>query len=197
VDQSEVLDRLRARIAAIGGPDPRAPAPLAAVAAAERVLEVRLPAFYARVVTELANGGFGPGHGILGLPPDGFSDDDAGGTLVDAYQRGRTGGDSAWQTPRGLLPLCSWGCGVLSYVDALSPDGAVVTDEVFAGGLRFTETASGLAAWLSLWASGVNLEADMYEVVGHREGINPFTGRPHRFPLRRRLGRPVDLAQRR
>jgi|SRR5688572_17066529 len=196
MDESALLHQLRDRIAGGERREDHPPATMSAIAEAERVLGLRLPQFYVRLLTEVANGGFGPGYGILGIPPDGFADQDAGGTVVDGYLRGRAGGDPAWRTPRGLLYLCNWGCGAFSYVDALSPAATVVSDETFADRVEYIETAPSLAGWLSDWLSGVDVEASMREVVGQREGVNPFTGKPHSFPISRPRGRRLDFAER-
>jgi hypothetical protein len=104
--------------------------------------------------------------------------------------------DPAWRTPKGLLHLCNWGCGIFSYVDTLSPHATVVTAEAFDDRIEYTETAPTLAGWLSDWLAGVNLEGTMYEIVGYRDGINPFTGKPLRLPIRKMQGRRIDFAGR-
>jgi hypothetical protein len=135
-----------------------------AITEAERVLGFSLPGFYVRLLTEVANGGFGPGYGIIGVPPDGYQESDL--------------------------------CGIFSYVDCLTPSARVITDEVIEDGLNYTETSPSLVAWLTDWARGVDLEKDMHEITGYREGINPFTGKPHRFPIRRGKGASVDFSDR-
>lgn len=166
------------------------------IAEVERALGLRLPAFYVRLLTEVANGGFGPGFGLIGIPPHGFIDDDLGGNLVETYLQGRACEDLAWRTPRGLLHLCNWGCGTFSYVDTLSASAAVVTHDVLEDRVEYTETSVALAEWLSDWVAGVNLEDAMYETIGDRDGINPFTKKPMKIPIRRRLGRRLEFATR-
>jgi SMI1 / KNR4 family (SUKH-1) len=193
-------DALLKRIEAAASQDQPACAPATAsdVASFEALVEVRLPRFYVRLLTEVGNGGFGPGFGIIGIPPNGYFDDDLRASdLAAAYVSGRQCDERAWRTPRGLIHLCNWGCGTFSYVDALSEDGAVVTDEFVRDRIEYTETAPSLAPWLSDWVAGVNLEEAMHEIVGYGEGLNPFTGQPHRFPERRRRGRRLDLEMRR
>ena len=198
MDDDVVLERIRARIAGLRDRSACGPATTSEIASFEGLVDLRLPRFYARLLTEVGNGGFGPGYGIIGIPPNGCVDDDLrASNLAEAYLSGRRCDERGWRTPRGLLPLCNWGCGIFSYVDALSDDAAVVTDEVLQDGIEFTETAPSLAAWLSDWLDGVNLEEEMHEIVGYREGVNPFTNQPHRFPVRRRRGARVDVASRR
>ena len=59
----ELLAKIAARVAASGAELPP-PASLELVRAAERELGFALPSFYVRLLTEVANGGFGPGSGV-------------------------------------------------------------------------------------------------------------------------------------
>lgn len=51
------------------------PATVAEVEAAEAVLGHPLPALLRRILLEVANGGFGPGYGLLGVGAGGWTDD--------------------------------------------------------------------------------------------------------------------------
>lgn len=67
----------------------------------------------------MANGGFGPGYGLLGLR-DGWTDD-LKHTAVDIVTQAP---DGHWpELPSGLLPLCHWGCAIYSFVEC--PSGRV------------------------------------------------------------------------
>jgi hypothetical protein len=89
-------------------PPPPAPATAAAVTEAES-LAGPLPPLLRRLYREVANGGFGPGYGLLGLR-GGHTDD--GATAVDLRR-------SEWwpRPPDRLLPVCHWGCAIYSLVD--------------------------------------------------------------------------------
>ncbi len=163
---------------------------------AERLLGVSFPPFYVRLLTEVGNGGFGPGYGVIGIPPRGFQDADLKGSLIEAYLERTAPGDDAWRVPKGLLPLCNWGCAQFSYVDCLSREASVVTDEVLQHGVVFTATSPRLADWLVGWARGVDLGKDMYEVTGYRDGINPFTRKPTKVAIRRMRGARLDFSDR-
>jgi hypothetical protein len=193
MDDNDLLRLLRARAES---ETPSRPAAAPAVADFEHAAGLHLPTFYVRLLTEVANGGFGPGFGIVGIPPDGFVDDDLGGNLLEAYLERRDCAETAWRLPRGLLPLCNWGCGTFSYIDTLSTGAAVITADVLQDRIEYIETAVTLAAWLSDWVAGVNLEEAMYETVGYRDGINPFTSKPMQFPIRRPFGRRFDISAR-
>lgn len=93
-----LLDRL---------PPPPGPASPAAIAEIETLVGARLPHLL-RQLYGVANGGFGPGYGLLGLRY-GFTDGTQ--TAVDLLA------DGLWPgMPAGLLPLCHWGCAIYSFV---------------------------------------------------------------------------------
>lgn len=77
---------------------PPIPARPDAVEEAQVVMGHPLPGLLRRLYLEIGNGGFGPGYGILGVR-----------TALDLYR--------AWGATDGLLPICSWGCGIYSLVD--------------------------------------------------------------------------------
>jgi hypothetical protein len=93
------------------------PATPAQLDESERRLGFRLPLAVRQLYGLVANGGFGPGYGILGLV--GGAVDEFDETAVDSYlARPRAGAeDRRWQWPRGLLPFCNWGCQIYSCVD--------------------------------------------------------------------------------
>lgn len=117
------------------------PARADAVGRAEQQLGAAFPPLLRRLYLEVADGGFGPGYGVLPLERDPRGDPrHLPGQLRD-----------------GLWPLCDWGCAVVSLVDcrdatgrmwAFDPNpGAPEEDEVFPEDIT-------LAQWLHRWASG-------------------------------------------
>lgn len=145
------------------------------VGAAEAALGFPLPALQLRLLTEVANGGFGPGRGFVGVGPQGFSDQDMPGSIETLYAQERDiPEDAGWWSPPGLVYLCNWGCGIWSQLDAKSPTARVVTGFPGDAGCAFWETASSLGEWLQRWVRGVNLWDDMHEPTGS-ERLNPFT----------------------
>ena len=99
-------------------PGPRlAPAPPEAVAEAEAVFGYRLPRLLRRLYLEQANGGFGPGYGVLGVR--GGHTDDMHNTALGYVQKPRP------DVERSLWPLCHWGCGIFSYVDCSDGAGTI------------------------------------------------------------------------
>lgn len=203
MDEDELIERLQRR-----AEDPskrtdmlktasRRRVDAAAVADAESRLGFQLPALFVRLLSEVANGGFGPGCGILGLPPEGYADDDLGNDLVGDYLERRDDHENpAWQRPAKVIAICNWGCAVWSYLDCEQTEGRILTSEANESGFVFHETASSLHEWLVKRASGVDLASEMYETVGSRMGINPFTKKPLELPIRRLKGPPVSLDHR-
>jgi hypothetical protein len=80
------------------------PTSLDVVRKAEATLGFNLPPLLIQVYTEVVNGGFGPGYGLLGLA-GGFADD-LGDTAVQSYLRRRA--DQSLQWRDALLPICHW-----------------------------------------------------------------------------------------
>jgi hypothetical protein len=122
-----------------------------------------LPPFLQRFYVEVANGGFGPGAGLVGV--DGGHTDVDGRTIGTLYADLRGQG---W--PDGLLPLCDWGGGAWAGIE--QDERIVTVDEAGATMTRFT-----LRSWLEAWLSGTNLVEETFEIE-HRTITNPFTKKP-------------------
>ena len=78
------------------------------------------PPLMKRIYTEIGNGGFGPGYGLTGLTHG--APDDTGQTAPAIYEVFRSPGASELNWPIGLLPICHWGCGIVSCVDCIDPN---------------------------------------------------------------------------
>jgi hypothetical protein len=159
---------------------PHPPATPAQLDESERRLGFRLPQAVRRLYGLVANGGFGPGHGLLGLV--GGAVDEFGHTAVDSYLASRREGaeDPRWQWPWGLLPVCTWGCAVYSCVDCRPgiPQPPMVA---FAPGgedgwaWSFVGEGRTLPRWLHSWVAG--------EDVGIRtNALSVLCGPPVRWP---------------
>jgi SMI1 / KNR4 family (SUKH-1) len=129
------------------------PATSEAVAAVEARLGVGLPPFLRRVYLEVADGGFGPGGGLLGLS-----------AAMTALEQMRTGDElprgRSW--PDTLLPVVERDPGLYG-VDCSTPEGRVVDwdpEELteFAGeaafAASFADEAPSVEAWLETWVGG-------------------------------------------
>jgi SMI1 / KNR4 family (SUKH-1) len=131
-----------------------------ALSAAERELGVRFPSLLRRLYTEVGNGGFGPGPGLVGLR--GGATTSSGSSLEDLYAEMLEAKDQhdAWEWPRSLVPVCDLG-GIYACVDCASDDGRVIEfdfeelDEDGRGdggwSRAFREVATSLEAWLVAW----------------------------------------------
>ena len=95
------------------------------VAAAEKELGFALPPLLKRIYIEIGNGGFGPGYGLYGLSANVGEDDypEALEAIYAALRAEPPQGFSSW--PEGLIPLCTWGCAIDSYVDCTDAKYAV------------------------------------------------------------------------
>jgi hypothetical protein len=148
------------------------------IARAEASLGLTLPPFLSRLYREVANGGFGPGGGLVGL--QGGHGDSAGLTLVEVYNLFRKA-DEGWPVPH--LPLWEGDPPIWFGVDVRSVEERVVLDDEY--GAR--PTAFTLRAWFEAWLRGVNLFGRMrdFELAS---AANPFTEGPGEL---RSQGRPM------
>ena len=142
------------------------------VAYDERRLGFTLPPLMKRVYAEIGNGGFGPGYGLIGLT-NGVPDDtgETGPTIYESF-RSADPNEPNWKWPNGLLPICHWGCAILSCVDCADPNFRM---RIFDANVHdgddwvdsFFEESPGFEMWIRAWASGVDLWELMYGEGGH------------------------------
>jgi hypothetical protein len=131
-------------------PPLKPPASGEAIGAAEHLLGYPFPHLLRRLYTEVGNGGFGPGYGIIGLP-DGDGDDGHA-----RRELRREGWNIACPASRSLFPLCTWGCGIYSFVDGADAEARMWAwdpnpaphDDI--GKALFKEELS-LCEWLARW----------------------------------------------
>jgi len=170
-----IVERVRKCIES-GPKDPRAfavrpPAPAAtyaSIAADEQTLCFKVPDLLKRLYVELGNGGWGPGHGLLGLT--GGAKDDLGQTAVQSYVslRERSNSDDhSWRWPAGLLPLCHWGCAIYSCIDCAQPAYPMVAFDPNGRPFKdwtesFFAECDGFDHWIGLWADGHDLWERLY-----------------------------------
>jgi hypothetical protein len=117
--------RTRTDMADIPLPPQFAPISAAQLKRSEHRLGFPLPPFLAEVYQRVGNGGFGPGHGLIGLA-GGFTHD-RGKTIIKLYHsyHVKTPNDPTWQWPDRLVPICDWGCAIFSCVDC--DRGSIIT----------------------------------------------------------------------
>ncbi|MCX5296541.1 SMI1/KNR4 family protein [Streptomyces sp. NBC_00193] len=132
------------RYAATGTPAAPLPAPLATAELhrAEAALGFALPPLLAALHTRVADGGFGPEHGLLPLE-----------RAVAEYTAMRA---SAWRWPEGVLPIADLGCALRACVDCRSETAQVLLFEPNSGepDLAWFLESPTLADWLRGWLDG-------------------------------------------
>jgi len=114
--QSKITDLGEATYSKFGPGDP------VKIADDEKRLGFTLPPLMKRIYIEIGNGGFGPGYGLIGLTNG--APDDIGKIAPEIYNQLRSADrdDPNWKWPHGLLPICHWGCAILSCVDCTDPN---------------------------------------------------------------------------
>ncbi|MBR7836996.1 SMI1/KNR4 family protein [Actinospica durhamensis] len=146
-----LIDRILTR--AFAEADLPARATSAMVAEAEGRLGFALHPLLARLYTEVANGGFGPGPGPGLLPLLG-----PGHNVVDEYlsllERSALEKPAVW--PAGAVPILDWGCSMRAAVDCHDEMGQVLLFEPNGHGGGACDDcwfldALSLAAWLEAW----------------------------------------------
>ncbi|HEY9585421.1 hypothetical protein A2673_03625 [Candidatus Kaiserbacteria bacterium RIFCSPHIGHO2_01_FULL_50_13] len=130
---------------------------------AEKKLSFSLPPLLSEIYSTVANGGFGPGYGVMGIT-GGFVDD-RGNNALDLYLiwRQTDPEDSSWKWPEGHLPICHWGDAVYSVVDCIKEPYAVYffdpSGKIEGGPM--TDCIMGnkepLSEWLNDWMDGKDL----------------------------------------
>ena len=174
-----LLDHLRARIRTIDTATGMAryvsstifpPAAVDLVDSAEQRLGFQIPALLRDIYTQVGNGGFGPGYGLVGL--DGGAQDDQGGTIVDLYLLYKQGdpGDSHWRWPDYLLPVFYMGDAVYACIDCSLADSPVTIfdpnvhteGELWDGSFKLESIS--LEEWLEDWLGGSGL-AENYSAL--------------------------------
>jgi hypothetical protein len=141
VTDDEVVEALRTVARAGALPAPATPE---AVAEAEEVIGFPLPPLLRRLYLELANGGFGPAEGILGV-----SGGRAQGNFWDIAELYRDGPDPSGCIPAGLVLIYDWGCTIWSLVDFRDPAGAMWCThegELWPQGIDLAEWLTGTLA---------------------------------------------------
>ncbi len=112
---------------------------------AEDRLGFPLPDALRAVYLEVANGGFGPGYGLVGV--DNGATDDRGNTIERLYEELSEPDPEVpdWQWVERALPFCYQGCQVYS---CAMPDSSVIDLD----GYDWDVTRTPLVEWLARWA---------------------------------------------
>lgn len=140
----------------------------AEIADAEKYMGIAFPELLGTLFTSIANGGFGPGYGLIGL--QGGQLDDQGRSITDLY--------SAFHQDipvlsKAILPCCDWGGGVWSCIDCIDDKDLMVTISEYG----VTNTGVPFLEWMQRWASGESLWDSMFE-FSKASLRHPLTGKP-------------------
>lgn len=127
----------------------------------EREIGFSLPGLFRRLYLEVADGGFGPGYGLVPIGSSESSNDLAFLELHQDWNAGKQLGP-AWCWDKWLVPLCDWGCATYGCLDASEENGAVYY-------FNWTATEAGddpddhlepthetLTSWLEDWVEGAD-----------------------------------------
>jgi hypothetical protein len=162
-----LIDRLRERIRSeptvdmvVCPPDrPRPPLGQQALSDAEARLGFPLPPLIWDLYTQVADGGFGPGYGVIELAGSPYS-------LVEIHGRRdeeRAGSPGGERWPERVVEFVNWGCLYFSAIDCSRPrcpvfffNPELAIGEVTPTACLFPEVDS-LEEWLSAWLDGENL----------------------------------------
>lgn len=124
--------------------------------AVEEHLGFPLPQGLRDIYTEVANGGFGPGYGLLGIGSG--ATDDLGNTADSLYLLFSQADpdDPDWSWRPGVVPFAYWGCAVYS---CITPSGTVIA---FDEG-SWVEHEETLESWLRRWLDGSLRQPTAYQ----------------------------------
>lgn len=127
------------------------PATKAEIAAEEATIKCALPGSLAAILTEVANGDFGPGYGLFGV---GSANRRRRGADSDTFRSKIREYELASEPEGPWLPICTWGCGMLTIVHV--PTGRLLRYDPNGDGL-FSREDRSLERWLGAWLAGKSM----------------------------------------
>jgi hypothetical protein len=128
--------------------------------AAEGSLGFPLPPLVRELYAQVADGGYGPGYGLIRL-----SAGDSMTVVISGqiFREERDANASDRQWPTHFIELVGWGCNIFSGIDCSQPSCPViryVPDRAIRGGVWadcLIPEAETLAGWLEAWLDGEQL----------------------------------------
>jgi hypothetical protein len=118
VTDDEIFEVVRSAV----GPDLPPVASLGAVAEVEEVIGYPLPPLLRRLYLQVANGGFGPQGGIIGVSGYDYWSSDVFADITESAMAFRAEPNGRRQ---GMVQLLDWGCSIASLLDCRDPAGAL------------------------------------------------------------------------
>jgi hypothetical protein len=167
--KKDLVERIAARVHAVDHSRALRPASVIALRDAETQLGFNIPPLLRSIYLNVANGGFGPGYGVIGTVGGHASNL---GTLVESSVQMRKGADYLglkWNA--GLLPFCEWGCNIFSCVNCEDPGNRVFQSDK----CNARPQTYNLEEFFEMWLSGVDILDSGNSKGKTAEIINPFT----------------------
>jgi hypothetical protein len=181
MDDKELVKRIK-EFASQSSAPLRPPATKEEIAAAESRLGFSLHPFHALLLTSVANGGFGPGDGLLGVGERGHHAKAHGDLAGVRAAIGST-------HPPGAVPLNDFRDGYWGVVDKNAAF-YISTDH----GVFQMRKDLDLRRLLSAWASGEDLEEWLFKPASPaRTAINPMTKEEIAMPAKPRAPKGVPI----
>jgi len=183
--QQRNTDRARATDRGIHPRRAIRPVTAKALQVAERAIGFELPELLRAIYLNVANGGFGPEYGIVGMKGGAKLD---GCTLETCYQNMLTleQENFIWRWPKRLLPVANYGCGMWSCVDCEYQKLPMVLSDPnnLDAGL---DAADGRLNWgNSFWDQGLSLRTWLEGWLAEKQQPEPKW--PSDSWMRKRLG---------
>jgi hypothetical protein len=134
------------------------------ISACEVVLGFCLPPLLRRLYTEVGNGGYGPGYGIAGVAGGASFQFPWGDRSLNQFyfdmrdiseEMGHPVEEEQQPWPACMLPICDWGCWMLSCIDCSQPTFPVV--DYVGYGREFFPSWPSFEAWIEGWLNGAKL----------------------------------------
>lgn len=145
-----------------------------AVGAAEMALGLKIPTLLRSIYLNVANGGFGPGYGILGVA--GGHRSGWGTALVETFDEVKRGADyRGWRWDPQLLPFCELGYAGFFCVRCSSPGSPIFLSDH----CNVSPAGYGLKEFFERWLDARDLFSSRKRQT--IEIINPFTGKKARI----------------
>lgn len=132
----------------------------------EQKLGFQLPEILKQCYTEIGNGHFGPGYGLLPLFPQKKNYNGTDEENILAFNEEFTKCEFDFWTP-SCIPLVHWGCGIYSFMDLAQPEKNIV---IFDGnnfeedipGSGIFETKRNLQSFLEAWTQDIIIWDEMF-----------------------------------
>jgi len=155
------------------------PATAEQVVRTETLLGFALPPLLCDLYMQVANGGFGPGCGLIGVENGASISEGADrGDLAFVYRSFLRHPTRKEPWAAKLLPICSWGCSYYSYLDCALPHAPVMIFDTNSHGhgpwgCAFNLHVRSFEEWMQRWVDGEDLweSVELYgePIIGYLE----------------------------